>query len=77
MESQEIDVVCLPVEVAKKLLEEAGYQVVIRVTGSLPEGKKRARVLRQRFLAGRQVEVVIAEEHYADPALEIGKGEDL
>ncbi|HAA90276.1 MAG: Uncharacterized protein XD63_0035 [Thermoanaerobacterales bacterium 50_218] len=77
MKSQVLDVVCLPVDVAKKVLEEAGYQVVVRTTGTSWEGGKRKRVLRQRLLAERQVEVVVAAEYYDDPALEIGKGEDL
>ncbi len=75
MSSRPGDLVGFLAAEAVRLLEEQGYEVVVRSTG--PRVTGRGRVVRQRLLGARVVEVVVGYEMYPDLAQGAEEGQVL
>ncbi|NPV28240.1 MAG: hypothetical protein HPY58_01020 [Firmicutes bacterium] len=69
MKFQIPDVIGYLYEEGARLLQQAGYRIQIRFTGPLhQEPGKKARILRQREIGEKKVELIIGHEFYSDPA---------
>lgn len=60
------NVVAYPLNEARRLVEGAGYQIVLKAGGSRFLGKGQLRVIRQRRLDEKRVELTFASEMYED-----------
>lgn len=69
MEGSVPDVVAYPLREAQQLVEKAGYQVVLKEANLCSSGKGQLRVIRQRILDEKRVELTLAPEMYEDLTL--------
>lgn len=63
------DTVGYPLNEARRLIEEAGFRVELKAGGSSLKGKDRLRVIRQRTVGEKRVELTFACEMYKETTL--------